>query len=114
MSNTKDEKILTLNALNIIGKKIDVDITKIDRMPELEELTLKNITIDSKLEEKLKTLKHLNRLFLFLRLCKNMLKFEIRIRISRKTYSLDGENWQASSVSAISVLGLIGKKKFKK
>lgn len=62
--DTKDKQSLTINALNIVGKKVDVDINILKKYPNLKEIIIKNIEIDNKIIELLNNLKLLEKVFL--------------------------------------------------
>ena len=62
--DTNDKQSLTINALNIVGKRVDVDINILKKYTNLKEVIIKNINIDNKIIELLKNLKLLERVFL--------------------------------------------------
>lgn len=61
--DTKDKQSLTINALNIVGKKVDVDINILKKYLNLKEVIIKNIEIDNKIIELLNNLKLLEKVF---------------------------------------------------
>ncbi|MBO5349621.1 MAG: hypothetical protein J6A89_07390 [Clostridia bacterium] len=62
--NTKEEKFLTINNYNIIGRKTDIDINIIKQYPKLEEIKIKNFDISNELIELLNNLQNLKKIFL--------------------------------------------------
>lgn len=54
---------ITLNQFNIVGKRVDVDITKLNEHPELKEVIIKNFDVDDKFVQVLNTLKDLQSLW---------------------------------------------------
>lgn len=61
--HTKDKQSLTIDALNVVGKKVDVDINILKKYPNLKEIIIKNIEIDNKIIELLNNLKLLEKVF---------------------------------------------------
>lgn len=54
---------MTLNQFNIVGKRIDVDITKLNEHPELSEVIIKNFIVDDTFVQVLNNLKNLQNLW---------------------------------------------------
>lgn len=61
--DTNDKQSLTINALNIVGKRVDVDVNILKKYPNLKEVIIKNIEIDDKIIQLLNNLKLLERVF---------------------------------------------------
>ena len=106
---------MTLNQFNIVGKRIDVDITKLNEHPELSEVIIKNFIVDDTFVQVLNNLKNLQNLWFvncnfanslkinnvtYLRLdnCKNIRWNTINIGVSNLDVS-DGDKINVEDIS---------------
>lgn len=113
---------MTLNQFNIVGKRIDVDITKLNEHPELSEVIIKNFIVDDTFVQVLNNLKNLQNLWFvncnfanslkinnvtYLRLdnCKNIRWNTINIGVSNLDVS-DGDKINVEDISGYNLKSL--------
>ena len=113
---------MTLNQFNIVGKRIDVDITKLNEHPELSEVIIKNFIVDDTFVKVLNNLKNLQNLWFvncnfanslkinnvtYLRLdnCKNIRWNTINIGVSNLDVS-DGDKINVEDISGYNLKSL--------
>ena len=113
---------MTLNQFNIVGKRIDVDITKLNEHPELSEVIIKNFIVDDTFVQVLNNLKNLQNLSFvncnfanslkinnvtYLRLdnCKNIRWNTINIGVSNLDVS-DGDKINVEDISGYNLKSL--------
>lgn len=64
---------ITLNQFNIVGKRVDVDITKLNEHPDLKEVIIKNFDVDDNFVQVLNNIKNLENLwFINCNFCNNL------------------------------------------
>lgn len=113
---------MTLNQFNIVGKRIDVDITKLNEHPELSEVIIKNFIVDDAFVRVLNNLNNLQNLWFvncdfsnslkinnvtYLRLdnCKNIRWNTINIGVSNLDVS-DGDKINVEDISGYNLKSL--------
>lgn len=113
---------MTLNQFNIVGKRIDVDITKLYEHPELSEVIIKNFIVDDAFVQVLNNLNNLQNLWFvncdffnslkinnvtYLRLdnCKNIRWNTINIGVSNLDVS-DGDKINVEDISGYNLKSL--------